>query len=273
MCGVIKKRIDRKDDLSLNQMAKQLNISRKSIQMTVKNELGLLSIVLSGQILAGQAKQNWKEKRKKLWEFFKVRRIEDALCSDEKVFTLKAAKYSQYYLQLLSPGLKNNRKRKTATRSLFPESLMVWGSISATDKTFLMFSDKIVKINAEVYQEKILEKVVVPWKQKHSNFIIQQNWATARGAKTTIHFSETKISSFLTKDLWPLSSPDLNPLDFSVWGFIEEQLWNRYVKKLVDLIEIWNNPHVNYLRRTIDSLKKRIDACIKADGGHFGNTL
>ncbi|EYC23330.1 hypothetical protein Y032_0015g2596 [Ancylostoma ceylanicum] len=113
---------------------------------------------------------------------------------------------------------------------------------------------------------------MVPWKQKHPNFIIQQAWATAHGAKTKIYFSETKISSFLTKDLWPLNSLDLNPLDFSVWGFMEEQLRSRYVKKLMDLIEIWNNLDVNYLRRTIDPMKKRIDACIKADGGHFGNT-
>ncbi|EPB74271.1 Tub family protein [Ancylostoma ceylanicum] len=41
MRGAIKKRIDRKDDMGLNQMAKQLNISRKFVQMTVKNELGL----------------------------------------------------------------------------------------------------------------------------------------------------------------------------------------------------------------------------------------
>ncbi|EYC35706.1 hypothetical protein Y032_0997g3342 [Ancylostoma ceylanicum] len=61
-------------------MAKQLNISRESVQMTVKNELGLRSYrLLSGLILVDQAKQNWKEKCKKLREFFKMRRIEDAL--------------------------------------------------------------------------------------------------------------------------------------------------------------------------------------------------
>ena len=130
MHGIIKKRIDRKDDLSLNKMAKQLNISRKSVQMIVKNELGLRSYRLfNGQVLTDQAKQNRKEKCKKLREFFKVRRIEDVLWSDEKVFTVEVAKNSQNHRQLLSPALKNNRKRKIATRSRFPESLMVWGGI------------------------------------------------------------------------------------------------------------------------------------------------
>ncbi|CAJ0924645.1 unnamed protein product, partial [Mesorhabditis belari] len=31
--------------------------------------------------------------------------------------------------------------------------------------------------------------------------------------------------------------------------------------------------HANYLRRIVDSVKKRIEACIKADGGHFENFL
>ncbi|EYC21980.1 hypothetical protein Y032_0018g3644 [Ancylostoma ceylanicum] len=40
---IIKKRIDRKDYMSLDEMAKQLKISRKAVQIRVKNELGLRS--------------------------------------------------------------------------------------------------------------------------------------------------------------------------------------------------------------------------------------
>ena len=143
MRGIIKKRIDRKDDLSLNQMTKQLNISRKTLQMIVKNNLGLRSYRLpNGQVLTDQAKQNRKEKCKKLRELFTVRRIEDVLWSDEEVFTVEVAENSQNHRQLLSPALKNNRKRKVATRSLFPESSMVWGGIRSKCKTSLIFIDK-----------------------------------------------------------------------------------------------------------------------------------
>ncbi|EYC38951.1 hypothetical protein Y032_0685g1523 [Ancylostoma ceylanicum] len=246
MRGIIKKRIDRKDDLSLNQMAKQLNISRKTVQMIVNNELGLRSYrLLNGQVFTDQAKENRKEKCKKLWEFFKVRRIEDVLWSDEKVFTVEVAKNPQNHRQLLRPALKNNRKRKKP----FP------GKLNGGDS----------------------REGFGAWKQKHPNFIFQQDWAPAHGAKTTINFLETKIGCFLTKDFWPSNSPDLNPLDFSVWGFMEDQLRSKNVKNLEDLrrelIEIWNNIDVNYLRHTSDSMKRRIDACIKADGGHFENTM
>uniref|UniRef100_A0A7I4Y9Q6 HTH psq-type domain-containing protein n=1 Tax=Haemonchus contortus TaxID=6289 RepID=A0A7I4Y9Q6_HAECO len=94
--GIIKKRIDRKDDRSLNKMAEQLKISRNPIQMIVKNELGLRSYrILNGPALTEKAKQSRKEKCKKLLEFSEVRRLEDVLWSDEKVFTVKVAKNPQ----------------------------------------------------------------------------------------------------------------------------------------------------------------------------------
>lgn len=268
----------RKDDLSLNKMAKSLKISRQSVQSIVKNELELRSYRLfNGQVLNDQAKQNRKEKCKKLRDFFKVRRIEDVLWSDEKVFTVEVAKNAQNHRQLLSPALKNTRKRKVATKSLFPKSLMVWGGVSASGKTPLFFIDKGVKINAKVYQDEILTKAVLPWKQNHLNMIFQQDWAPAHAAKTTIRFIETKVGSFLTKDLYPSNSPDLNPLDFSVWGHMEEQLRSRKVKNLADLQKelnkIWSDLDVNYLRRIVDSVKRRIEACIQADGSHFENLL
>ncbi|XGW33729.1 hypothetical protein V3C99_017845, partial [Haemonchus contortus] len=96
MRGIIKKRIDRKDDRSLNKMAEQLKISRNPIQMIVKNELGLRSYrILNGHALTEKAKQSRKEKCKKLLEFSEVRRLEDVLWSDEKIFTVKVAKNPQ----------------------------------------------------------------------------------------------------------------------------------------------------------------------------------
>lgn len=276
--AIIKKRITRNDGVSLNQMAKNLQISRSSLQTIVHNDLNLRSYRLyKGQFLTDQAKLNRKEKCKNLCDFFKVRRIEDVLWSDEKIFTIEVARNAQNNRQLLNPSLKNTRKRKIATKCLFPKCLMVWGGISAAGKTSLIFIDKKVKINANVYQEEILEKALVPWKRNNPNVIFQQDWAPAHGAKTTIRFLETKIGSFMTKDMWPANSPDLNPLDFSVWGFMEKQLRSRKVQNLDNLrkeiIKIWNDLDINYLRRTIDSVKKRFEACIEADGGHFENSL
>lgn len=276
--GIIKKRITRNDGVSLNKMAKSLGMARSTLQSIVHNDLGLKSYrLLNGQQLTDQAKQKRLEKCKELKKFFRVRRLEDVLWSDEKVFTIEVAKNSQNHRQLLSPGLKNSRRRKFATKTLFPKSLMVWGGVSANGTTELIFIDKSIKINAKTYQDEIIKKAIIPWKQINPGMIFQQDWAPAHGAKSTLAFLDTKIKDYLGKDLWPPNSPDLSPLDFSVWGVLDEHLSRQKINNLQDLrrelLKAWAKLDLAYLRRTVESVKKRIQACIDADGGHFENLL
>jgi inhibitor of nuclear factor kappa-B kinase subunit alpha len=103
--------------------------------------------------------------------------------------------------------------------------------------------------------------------------IFQQNWAPAHEAKTTITYLKSNFPEYLTKNQWPSNSPDLNPLNFFVWGFLEQKLKN---KKIIDLdyirrklTQAWLEIDKNYLRRTVISVKSRLQACVKAKGGHF----
>uniref|UniRef100_A0A2Q4TB48 HTH luxR-type domain-containing protein n=1 Tax=Caenorhabditis japonica TaxID=281687 RepID=A0A2Q4TB48_CAEJA len=80
-------------------------------------------------------------------------------------------------------------------------------------------------------------------------FILQQDWAPSHGSRSTLAVLEAHFPGFLDKNLWPASSPDLNPMDFSVWG----------MASIDD----------GYLRRTVNSVKKRLRACVKARGSNF----
>lgn len=74
---------------------------------------------------------------------------------------------------------------------------------------------------------------------------------------------------------WPPRSPDLNPLDFSIWSDMKaivykerinsrEELWQK-IQEAANVIK--NNPQILFnIRR---SLRKRIEKCIEVDGGHF----
>lgn len=278
MRDIIKKRIKRNDELSLNKMAAELKISRGSLQNIVKNELKLRSYRLrQGQYLTDAAKANRLQKCKNLLKFFQVRRFEDVLWTDEKVFTVEVAHNSQNHRQLLSPTLKNTLARKIRTRTHFPKSLMVWGGITATSKTPLIFIEKNVKINAQVYQEVIIKKAVIPWSKKNPNMIFQQDWAPAHAAKTTMALIERDLPSHLSKEEYPSNSPDLNPLDFSIWGFMEESLKNKKMTSLVQLrrqlTAAWAKLDDDYLRRTVSSVVPRLKACIKAEGSNFESFL
>ena len=53
-------------------------------------------------------------------------------------------------------------------------------------------------------------------------FIFQNNGAPARTAKLAQDWIATNGSEFIDKGEWPANSPDLNPLDYHVWGAMLE---------------------------------------------------
>ncbi|CAF1209889.1 unnamed protein product [Didymodactylos carnosus] len=72
---------------------------------------------------------------------------------------------------------------------------------------------------------------------------------------------------------WPPSSPDLNPLDYSIWSILEEKACAKphpTVESLKRaLIKAWDEISVETLKKVVDDFPKRLKACVEADGGHF----
>ena len=67
--------------------------------------------------------------------------------------------------------------------------------------------------------------------------------------------------------------PDLNPLDFSVWSWLEEEACNKNHKSLKALkkswIKTWAKMSQSYLRVTCESVKNPLERLIEAGGRHF----
>ncbi|KAJ8959677.1 hypothetical protein NQ318_021868 [Aromia moschata] len=70
-------------------------------------------------------------------------------------------------------------------------------------------------------------------------------------------------------------APDLNPLDFYLWGELKQSVYSRQALNIDDLREIVNK-NILRIKLPVDVLKKlrlnflkRIRACIPANGGHF----
>uniref|UniRef100_A0A8R1IPT1 Uncharacterized protein n=1 Tax=Caenorhabditis japonica TaxID=281687 RepID=A0A8R1IPT1_CAEJA len=275
--AIIKKRIIRNDGLSLNRMASQLGIARSTVQSIVKNDLKLKSYKLRrGQYLSDKSKAMRLEKCRKLLQHFQVRRVSDVIWTDEKIFTIEPLPNRQNQRQLLSKDDSMSPKRRLAHNRLFPKSVMVWAGITATGKTPLVFIERNVKINSEVYQKIVLMDNLLPWVTQHfagGPFILQQDWAPSHGSRSTLAVLEAHFPGFLDKNLWPASSPDLNPMDFSVWGMLEGKIAGKVFATVDDLkaaLEVaWASIDDGYLRRTVNSVKKRLRACVKARGSNF----
>ena len=72
---------------------------------------------------------------------------------------------------------------------------------------------------------KVLETMVKPWMVGVAGerpYVFQQNSAPVHMACTTQAWLYQQLFCHWPPNLWPPSSPDLNPLDYYVWGILEK---------------------------------------------------
>ncbi|VDO87649.1 unnamed protein product [Heligmosomoides polygyrus] len=182
--------------------------------------------------------------------------------------------------QLLKKGQQKTSAARTISRRHFPASVMVWAGICATGKTPLVFMEQNVKINAASYQQYVLRDVLEPWATSHfgeTGFSLQQDWAPAHSAKSTIAVCEELFPGFWSRDIWPSNSPDLNPMDYSVWSIMEQKIsTTRYatVEQLKSaLLRSWDEITAEQCATIISDFPKRLRKCIEAREGNFEHLL
>jgi hypothetical protein len=76
---------------------------------------------------------------------------------------------------------------------------------------------------------------------------------------------------------WPASSPDLTPLDFFLWGHMQNYIYFEPIATLEELngkiVEAIATITPEMLQNTKRSLIRRANLCIEMHGGHFEQLL
>ncbi|VDL82096.1 unnamed protein product [Nippostrongylus brasiliensis] len=79
------------------------------------------------------------------------------------------------------------------------------------------------------------------------------------------------LSYSISSSEWPPYSPDLNLLDYTIWGYLECKDSATPHRSLDFLrhspVKVWKEMDVSYLRAVVDSFHDRLRACIRAKGG------
>ena len=69
---------------------------------------------------------------------------------------------------------------------------------------------------------------------------------------------------------WPLNSPDPNPLDYAIWGILEAAIYGRKFRTIEELkVALQEAVDLNVLASSVDNWRKRLRACVQANGGYF----
>jgi hypothetical protein len=189
--------------------------------------------------------------------------------SDKKLFTVNQVYNRRNDHIIVDQGTPETPVNKTK----HPASVMVLGIVTSDgNKCPAIFVLAGVKVNTEACID-LFETKMLPWLRKtypKGNYVFQQDGAPAHTSKKTQQWLAMNLADFWDKTVWPPSSPDLNPLDYSVWSVVESKACktsHNSIKDLkVSITKTWRYLSKAYIVKTCQQLWPRLEKVIEMEG-------
>ena len=81
------------------------------------------------------------------------------------------------------------------------------------------------------------------------------------------------MPEFIEPKNWPPNSPDLNPVDYSIWGCLQQLVYREVIQDVDHLKQVlvrcWVEISQGLGDSDIDQWARRVNAVIEAHGGHI----
>ena len=102
-----------------------------------------------------------------------------------------------------------------------------------------IFFEPGVQVNGECYRNNLIGQKLLPDMRRLSQdefFLCFNRMAPpAHRARDTITYLQQQTPDFIPPTLWPPNSPDLKPVDYSIWSVLQEKV---YCSKITDVDEL-----------------------------------
>lgn len=166
---------------------------------------------------------------------------------------------------------------KFRERPLHPLKVTVWCAFNSNFILPPYFIDSPTTVNQYVYAD-IINNHLMPHIQGQNDIIFMQDGATAHTANSVKallleKFGEHNVISRGFTHSWPSRSPDLNPCDYFLWGFLKSRVFRNSPRTLEDL-KMAISHEINQLTpellgRSIENIYDRLLCVIGEQGGHI----
>lgn len=277
MVRKLKKRIDRNPKQSANKLARDLKVSHRSVRRMLKIDLQLKPYKIQKvQDLTPAQKKVRLERARVLKALAASGDLPNIVFSDEKIFTIQQFVNKQNDRVWLACKSTDNLEQRVAYRKQGPASVMVWAAVTAEGRTPLVFIDQGVKVNQQVYRQRVLSRALMPWARDQFGsrpWTFQQDSAPSHKARATQDYLRARVPRLISAQEWPPYSPDLNPMDFSIWAILEAKVSSKKYQSvdcLKDSLQReWAAIPQNVLRSACGAFMTRLNAVIRAKGGHI----
>ncbi|CAF1555635.1 unnamed protein product [Adineta ricciae] len=105
------------------------------------------------------------------------------------------------------------------------------------------------------------------------NWIFQQDGAMPHQHHLTHQWCEANFPSFINKDRWPANSPDLNPLDYSIWEELVNAMdWNKIRSKATVIQQLKSSVkkiRESFVFESCDVWTNRLYRIFQTDGNYL----
>lgn len=264
--------------LSERQMAGEMDISRSSVQR-IKKKLDIRTFT---RIITPRMTPGAKERRSERADVLLASLTEDdvplLVFYDEKDLTLERPINKQTDRVCGRGGTKRDvsPERLFHHTSRFSKKLMVCGAVSARGKSRLIVVDpQKAKVNTAIYQG-ILKQLFPSVRRLYpeDDWIWVQDSAPSHRSNSTQEFLTQHTPSFVPADAWPPNSPDVNPLDYHVWGELQQRVYAGRSDAFGSLAELeaaakqaWREIPMDNITKAIERFRGRLQLVAENDGG------
>jgi transposase len=274
LINLVKKRLDsnvrRK---SIRTMAKDFKSKYETIRRVLIEDLGKKCY---RKINVQKLKQDQKPIRKTccIWIRKNINRgkVEKMMFTDEKIFTRNGYFNPKNDVVWADNRCDANESGGIHETEKFPVSIMValgatWNGLTVPD-----FFEKGERLNGKMYFEKLLPFYKEEGNRLfgHQNWGFQQDGASSHTDHRAQAWCKKNFKFFISQQKWPPNSPELNPLDYSIWDRISTQVEYQKVKTINDLHREIRKAvmkvDINYLREVISAFLRRVHSVEKHEG-------
>lgn len=205
------------------QIERETGVSRRTVGRIIHDDLQLKCLKKRrAQELTMCNTESRLVRCKQLLRKFPEHSVSFIWFTDEKVFTVAPPINTQndrLYVSATTMKRDVDAERLLRTRPTFSRSVMVSVAVSKLGCSDMFFVEPGVKVNGAYYRDVLLKQQMLPAIRRMSgDFIFQQDSAPAHRARDTIELLRRETPDFIGPDLWPANSPDLNPVDYRIWG-------------------------------------------------------
>ncbi len=272
----VKEDIKDNPSTSIRKLARDHQVAEKSMREIVKEDLGMKSLVKRRiQQLTPVQMQKRVERGTKIINFLKSKEAGKVLVfSDEKDFHVDKhvnRRNSRYIAE--SPDAVAPEVRYVGA-SKFPAKAMMLGYVGSDGTVFPPIWIKGT-MDGTMYK-KLMQYKILPLLDStygKGKYVWTQDGASCHTSKVVQEYLTNRLGSsgFWSKTVWPPNSPNLNPLDYSIWTHVEEKACSSShsnVDSLKHSVEQeWNSMSRDYVKSTCFIFRSRVEKVVAACGG------